>query len=345
MEEVKAILEGLKSVMTKLLQEQVSLALQDGHSAIVNSAMPMPNSPSVHKETAAVIARFAHNFGANFDALVGVVGVVEKPVNVLDYASLSLVEEDDLEAIIAMEGMISHARNCDVPQYIKFNTRLDSMLFGTRIDESNNPMDPEQIGEAFQEALRPVGLPAKNLLAVYRKFNIHVFHKLEVVLEEANDYLASRGVMEDLDVAARDKKMLLNKRSKQREKCDPTDRAFRTAAAPSPEATHAPDISQPDLPEGDEHLLEVDNYTIGLWFEFQVDNEHTIRCTLAAKIETIEKFVFVNSQGVKVIEKSRMGLARELQAGTVKVNCDGPLIDRAMESVIAQLRDARTEAA
>ena len=76
-----------------------------------------------------------------------------------------------------------------------------------------------------------------------------------------------------------------------------------------------------------------------------MDNEHAIRCTLAAKIETIKKFVFVNSQGAKVIEKSRMGLARELQAGTVKVICDGPLIDRAMESVIAQLRDARTEAA
>ncbi len=96
--------------------------------------------------------------------------------------------------------------------------------------------------------------------------------------------------------------------------------------------------AQPDLPDDDEHLKEVDSYTIGLWFEFKINGQLTVRCTLAAKIETIEKFVFVNSQGVKVIEKSRMGLARELKAGTVKVICNGPIIDRAIESVIAQLR-------
>jgi len=712
---------GLKVAMSATLEKLTMTSLQDAHVAIVNKSMPVPNSPSIHKEKEAIVARFIKNFGENFDALVE---VQEKKVNVLDYASLSLVGEDDLEAIIAMEGMISHARNCDIPQYIKFSTRLDSMLFGTRIDESNNPMDPEQIGEAFKEAMRPVGLPAKNLLIAYRQFNNNVFHKLESILEEANDYLIGEGILADLDIAARDKSALLNKRNKQRQKEDPVDRAFRTAdsqvsaeqqlfplvqkllhkldggnTAPSnaiqvesglgvalkqgmmvgskrvevvsneklihylnelesqldvtagdaiggaagsafdiraplgavleeksdaktlcavnaessdiinlvtllyeaiwqeenvpipikeliwrtqitilkialvdptffnleshpvrvllnelatagitwtqpdklekdsmyqkikeviarlmrnfngdtdfvlplieefrefkksglllvaeidphlsspdersqrmdeireyalrkiderildknlhPDVKNFLDnyfhkflvqvilregpggiswrpvmntidvllwtvqrerqerdlkrfikvnsrlrtnlakaldvagidkgeadaalqalqvvqnqsfnsvtenavgdapqdatrsagdasavekslvaVTMPDLPEDDEHLQEVSKYPIGLWFEFHVDGEQTIRCTLAAKIETIEKYVFVNGQGVKVIEKSRMGLARELKAGTVKVICDGPLIDRAMESVIAKLRGA-----
>ncbi|PCI75666.1 MAG: hypothetical protein COB20_12415 [SAR86 cluster bacterium] len=97
------------------------------------------------------------------------------------------------------------------------------------------------------------------------------------------------------------------------------------------------------LPDDDEHLQEVSKYPIGIWLEFQVRAEQTIRCTLAAKIDTIEKYVFVNGQGVKVIEKSKMGLARELKAGTVKVICESPLIDRAMESVVAKLRDAKSE--
>lgn len=728
MKEVKEILQGLKAVTSSSLTKLVLAAIEDAHMAIVNQRMAPPTGTNLHSEREAIAKRFEKNFGYNFDLLTD---VPEKEVNVLDYASLSLVEEADLEAIIAMEGMISHARNCDIPQYIKFNTRLDSMLFGTRIDESNNPMDPEQIGEAFKEAIRPVGLPAKSLLIAYRHFNIQVFHNLEKVLEEANDYLISRGVLVDLDVAARDKKMLLNKRNKQRQKDDPRDRAFRSSEelagqsgqhqdlfplvqkllhrldatggagvqgnsmpagesgasvlggalqqgmmvgtkrvevvsntqllsylnelearlnkvtgtiagsdatasidlraplgdllqeksgdktvcavdaqssdviqlvtllfdaiwrdetvpipikeligrtqitvlkvalkdatffdaeahpvrvllnelatagitwtqtdkldndlmyqkikeiikdlmanfagdidyvatllekfrefkaqqqieasggnanlrdaeerknrlgeieeyaqrkidervldvnlhpdvrnflnnyfhkflvqvvlregpggiswrpvmntidvllwtvqkerqkgdlerfvkvnkrlrtnlakalsvarieeeetervlaalqvvqeqsfqtggkTPSSSATTTsvaePDASsnadqsnsdQMDLPEDDEHLQEVDQYPIGLWFEFQGAQDATIRCTLAAKIETIEKFVFVNSQGVKVIEKSRMGLARELKAGTVKVICDGPLIDRAIETVIAQLREA-----
>lgn len=94
-----------------------------------------------------------------------------------------------------------------------------------------------------------------------------------------------------------------------------------------------------DLPEDDEHVIEVSKYPIGIWLEFHTDSEHMIRCTLAAKIDTIDKYVFVNSQGVKVIEKSRMELARELKAGTVKVISEAPLMERAMETVIGKLRE------
>ena len=100
---------------------------------------------------------------------------------------------------------------------------------------------------------------------------------------------------------------------------------------------------QEPLSDDDEHLQEVSNYPIGIWLEFEGGAEQAVRCTLAAKIDTIGKYVFVNGQGVKVIEKSKMGLARELKAGTVKVIYETPLIDRAMESVIAKLRDAAPE--
>ncbi|MCH7670726.1 MAG: DUF1631 family protein, partial [Proteobacteria bacterium] len=98
------------------------------------------------------------------------------------------------------------------------------------------------------------------------------------------------------------------------------------------------------LPDDDEHLLEVSNYPIGIWLEFKAGAEHSIRCTLAARIDTIDKYIFINGQGVKVVEISRMGLAGELKAGTVKVISEGPLIDRAMETVIGKLRETRVEA-
>ncbi|MBT5717918.1 MAG: DUF1631 family protein [Gammaproteobacteria bacterium] len=137
-----------------------------------------------------------------------------------------MVEEADLGAIIAMEGMISRARNCDISEYLSFTTRLDTMLHGTRVDESNNPMDPEQIGEAFKEALRPLGTTATELLVSYRKFNQNVFHKLEDVLTEANGILIDNNILPDLDMAARSRSELQNKRSARPQKIDPTDRAF-----------------------------------------------------------------------------------------------------------------------
>lgn len=50
------------------------------------------------------------------------------------------------------------------------------------------------------------------------------------------------GVLADLDVAARDKKLLINKRSKQRQKDDPIDRAFRRPDEQSPQVNVQQDL-------------------------------------------------------------------------------------------------------
>jgi len=104
------------------------------------------------------------------------------------------------------------------------------------------------------------------------------------------------------------------------------------------------DQHMPDLHETDEHMQQVSKIPIGIWMEFQGEGDQATRCTLAAKIDTIDKYIFVNAHGVKVIEKSRMGLARELKDGTVKVISEAPLINRAMETVIGKLRQVRAAA-
>jgi len=226
MENVKKILDTVSDAMAYSLSALVSEALSEANMTIANEpASKRSRDLNLMDERSAVLERFAVNMRAYFDELTG---IVAKEVNVLDYGSLSLVEEDDLEAIIAMEGMISHARNCDISEYLSFTTRLDTLFYGTRIDESNNPMDPEQIGEAFKEAVRPLGMTATELLITYRKFNRGVFHNLEKVLTEANGILIDNNILPDLDMAARSRAEQQNKRSARPQKIDPTDRAFAT---------------------------------------------------------------------------------------------------------------------
>lgn len=212
--------------MVVCISDFVSQALIDANGAIANEPAGKRSRDLVlMNERAAIMERFASNIRNNFD---GLTVVVSKQLNVLDYGSLSLVEEADLEAIIAMEGMIAHARNCDISEYLSFTARLDSLFFGLRIDESNNPMDPEQLGEAFREALRPLGLTAVELLISYRKFNIFVFHNLEKILSQANGVLIEHDVLPNLDMAARSRAEQKNKRSARPTRVDPTDRAFAT---------------------------------------------------------------------------------------------------------------------
>jgi hypothetical protein len=88
----------------------------------------------------------------------------------------------------------------------------------------------------------------------------------------------------------------------------------------------------------DETMSMVDNLRVGSWVEFQEEGEHHTRCKLAAIIQPAGKYVFVNRTGMKVLEKTRMGLAVEFRRKAARVLDDALLFDRALASVIGDLR-------
>lgn len=94
--------------------------------------------------------------------------------------------------------------------------------------------------------------------------------------------------------------------------------------------------------ELDEKIYQqVDALTTGTWVEFHPTNNNTFRCRLAAVIKHTGKHIFVNRSGKKVAEQSRDGLASDIQNGIVSLLDDGLLFDRALESVIGNLRDLK----
>jgi hypothetical protein len=109
-----------------------------------------------------------------------------------------------------------------------------------------------------------------------------------------------------------------------------------------PETTAEADAND-EMSADDPHMKQVDELSVGMWVEFAGDEDANTRCKLAAKINAIDKFIFVNRQGVKVVEKTKLGLARELRDGTVSIISDGLLFSRALESVIGNLRENQIE--
>ncbi|WP_212630490.1 DUF1631 domain-containing protein [Pseudomonas sp. KB-10] len=105
--------------------------------------------------------------------------------------------------------------------------------------------------------------------------------------------------------------------------------------APGQTQPQEPDVV---LPDDDEALQQVDSLRVGSWVEFQEDDEHKLRCKLAAIIKPTGKYVFVNRTGMKVLEKSRNALAVEFRRNTIRLLDDALLFDRALESVIGNLR-------
>lgn len=92
------------------------------------------------------------------------------------------------------------------------------------------------------------------------------------------------------------------------------------------------------LADDDVALLQVDTLRVGCWVEMQEDDDQAMRCKLATIIEPAGRYIFVNRRGMKVLEKTRMGLAVEFRRGAIRLLDDALLFDRALESVISNLR-------
>jgi hypothetical protein len=92
------------------------------------------------------------------------------------------------------------------------------------------------------------------------------------------------------------------------------------------------------LAADDAGLLQVDALRVGCWVEVQEDEDHALRCKLATIIQPAGRYIFVNRTGMKILERTRMGLAVEFRRGAIRVLDDALLFDRALESVIGNLR-------
>ena len=95
------------------------------------------------------------------------------------------------------------------------------------------------------------------------------------------------------------------------------------------------------LPDDDPYLQQAKKVNVGAWMEFRGDNGAKTRSKLAAHIKSADKMIFVNRTGVKIDEKTTLGLAHALKKGEVLILEDSQLFDRALQNVIGNLRKVK----
>lgn len=111
-------------------------------------------------------------------------------------------------------------------------------------------------------------------------------------------------------------------------------------AEASPAAAIAAESTEPAIAE--EWLAKADHLPVGSWVEM-LSQDNRIRCKLAAYIKVTGKFIFVNRNGAKVAELQREELARALASKEITMLDDGLIFDRALESIIDNLRTNRRD--
>ncbi|GAB3371797.1 DUF1631 domain-containing protein [Spongiibacter taiwanensis] len=111
------------------------------------------------------------------------------------------------------------------------------------------------------------------------------------------------------------------------------------------EEVPAPTETEPTAPvsaAADEEVQgKIAALRVGNWVDFRQSDGKMLRCRLAAVINGIGKYIFVNRAGIKVAEFDKANLAEAISQQRLFVIEDGRLFDRALESVISNLRDMK----
>jgi hypothetical protein len=66
-----------------------------------------------------------------------------------------------------------------------------------------------------------------------------------------------------------------------------------------------------------------------------------LRCRIAAYIKHTKKFIISDRSGAKLAELSEFDMAQKIDSSEMEIMVSEPLFDRALESVIGNIRDRR----
>ncbi len=96
-----------------------------------------------------------------------------------------------------------------------------------------------------------------------------------------------------------------------------------------------------EVADDDSIYEDVEQLQAGAWVEITDNENQTQRCKLAAFIASVNKYIFVNRTGMKIAELNKKRLAGGLKQKAIQILDDAALFDRALESVITNLRSMK----
>jgi hypothetical protein len=120
-----------------------------------------------------------------------------------DAAALSLVNDNEIEEVLAVEGMVTRSMTECADELPLLSMRFDSLLNRVQITIANNPIGPQQICDAFAQVCGKLDVDIKARLLVLKLFDIFVVRELPKLYQTLNRDLAEEGVLTNISLADR----------------------------------------------------------------------------------------------------------------------------------------------
>ncbi|MGI9285460.1 MAG: DUF1631 domain-containing protein [Pseudomonadales bacterium] len=126
--------------------------------------------------------------------------VAEAPLNNDD---LNLVENEALEETVAIKDMVKKARSTYQEAIYQLTYRMDYLTNDARIDDDNNPLDPQQIVAQFANSCELLGFDIDIKIIFFKQFDRVVIGQLDKIYNAANTHLIDSGVLPNIKQRAR----------------------------------------------------------------------------------------------------------------------------------------------
>ncbi len=110
---------------------------------------------------------------------------------------LSLVKNDDLEEMVAVEGMINKANEQFAEAIQHLTLRIDHLV-PIKIYQKNNPLGVDVICNAFNDAAKALQIDVKAKLVLFKLFDNMVMTKLGGLFQSLNQFLIEANILPSL---------------------------------------------------------------------------------------------------------------------------------------------------
>ena len=118
---------------------------------------------------------------------------------------LALVQNDDLEEMVAIDGMINKANEQFAESIQHLTLRIDHLV-PIKVYQKNNPLGVDVICNAFNEASKTLKIDVKAKLVLFKLFDNMVMSKLGDLFRSLNQLLIEANIMPSLKQGARAKR-------------------------------------------------------------------------------------------------------------------------------------------
>lgn len=142
---------------------------------------------------------FSQLYNASFEQLDRHLLVDSEEV---EASKLCLVNDNEIEEMLALEGMVARSMNDCAEELSLLSMRFDSLLTAIVINNDNNPIAPGPICTAFAKTCGSLDVDIRARLVVLKLFEKAVVKHLPKLYQTLNRDLAEEGVLANISLAS-----------------------------------------------------------------------------------------------------------------------------------------------